>query len=229
MTFQHSDHAGTVLDEALLAVLYFRGESQALRHRIAEVEFAIAGLMPDRAIEAAGLLGVTPDLLAGALLVKEAAAQIDVILHAAGIVASIPYILEPEERIEYVSLGAGNTGRAHDLETDRQVAEFKFIHWHGGAESVRQDSLLIDLFHLAVSQTTKARRIYLTGIAVPMRFLEGSRRDLRTALARRPGVPEQFNKVYGDNFVTVRDYWAAIRDQVEVIDLESLVPTLLRT
>jgi hypothetical protein len=40
-------------------------------------------------------------------------------------------------------------GRSFDLETDRQVAEFKFIAWRGGAEAIRQNGLFIDIFRLA--------------------------------------------------------------------------------
>lgn len=212
------------LAEALSAVLGFRGESKSFRHRIAAVEAGIVGKDALGALERARSEGLTEHVLAGSLLVKAASAQIDVVLHAAGIIAALPYVLEPDERIEYVSLGAGNTGKAHDLETDRRVAEFKFITWQGGPESVRQDSLLVDLFHLATSRTSKQRVLYLTGVAVPMKFLERSKRDVRAALARRPGVPEQFDEAYGDLALTVKDYWARIRDQVEVCDLVGLVP-----
>ncbi|WP_283814259.1 hypothetical protein [Bradyrhizobium aeschynomenes] len=41
----------------------------------------------------------------------------------------LPHILEEGEIVDYVSLGAGNTGRPFDLETNRRIAEFKFIHW----------------------------------------------------------------------------------------------------
>jgi RNA polymerase sigma-70 factor (ECF subfamily) len=33
--------------------------------------------------------------------------------------------LEPGELVQSLSLGAGNTGRAHDLETDRRIDEFR--------------------------------------------------------------------------------------------------------
>ena len=214
------------LAEALRAVLRFRGESQTFRHRIAAVENGVVGEDADGAIDRAFLEGMTGDVLKGSLLVKAASAQIDVVVHAAGIVASLPYILGPDERIKYVSLGAGNTGKAHDLETDLRVAEFKFIKWQGGAESVRQDSLLVDLFHLATSQTSKQRFLYVTGKSIPMAFLEGSKRNVRAALARRPGVPGQFDQIYGDWDPTVKDYWASIQEQVEICDLAGLVPEL---
>jgi len=210
--------------EALSEVLLFRGDSQTFRHRIAAVEAAVIGENAAEAITSARSEGLTEGVLADSLLVKAASAQIDVVLHAAGIIAALPYVLEPGERIEYVSLGAGNTGRAHDLETDLRVAEFKFIKWQGGSEAVRQDSLLVDLFHLATTETSKRRVLYLTGTKVPLKFLNKSTRDLRKALARHPGVPKQFENFYGDVSPTVKDYWVSIRDRIEVVDLVGLIP-----
>ena len=60
-----------------------------------------------------------------ALLVKRSAGQINVIVHAVGILVALPKILEPGELVQSLSLGAGNTGRAHDLETDRRIDEFR--------------------------------------------------------------------------------------------------------
>ena len=74
-------------------------------------------------------LGLDIDLLTASYLVKSLAGQINVIIHAVGILTALPEILEENERVEYLSLGAGNTGRQFDLETDRRIAEFKFINW----------------------------------------------------------------------------------------------------
>ena len=51
--------------------------------------------------------------------------QINVIVHAVGILVALPKILELGELVQSLSLGAGNTGRAHDLETDRRIDEFR--------------------------------------------------------------------------------------------------------
>lgn len=67
--------------------------------------------------------------------------KVNVVIHALGILLCLPHILEADGTVQYVSLGAGNTGRQFDLETDRRVAEFKFIQWQGGPESIRQNSL----------------------------------------------------------------------------------------
>jgi hypothetical protein len=38
-------------------------------------------------------------------------------------------------------------------------------------------------------------------------------------LGRRPGVAEQFDAIYGSEaFIHVADYWAAVRDCIEVVD-----------
>jgi hypothetical protein len=71
--------------------------------------------------------------------------------------ACLPHILEDGERIEYLSLGAGNIGRAFDFETNYRVAEFKFIRWRGGAESIRQNSIFKDYFLLAEGETDKRK------------------------------------------------------------------------
>ncbi|MDP1794368.1 MAG: hypothetical protein Q8K63_09560 [Acidimicrobiales bacterium] len=212
----------------LEAFLTFRGDSRQLRYRIASVESAVQGRRALEALEAAKAWGVNKSLLAGARVAKRAAAQVDVVLHAAGILHALPHVLDDDEVVEYVSLGAGNTGRAHDLETDRQVAEFKFINWAGGAETVRQDTLLIDLFNLATASTTKRRVMYVTGIDVPLHWLETSKRLTRECLARKRRIPGRFDAHYGpDGHPYVRDFWAHIKDLVALTDLAPLVPGLV--
>jgi hypothetical protein len=99
--------------------------------------------------------GIGSDLLEAAATVKRAAAQIDVLIHSIGILHLLPSILEEGETIEYLSLGAGNTGKKFDLETDRQIAEFTFIAWRGGVEAIRQNKLFVDFFHLAEAVTLR--------------------------------------------------------------------------
>lgn len=72
-------------------------------------------------------VGASKDALAAAATIKALAGQINVTIHALGILRCLPHILQPGEVVEYVSLGAGNTGRPFDLETNLRVAEFKFI------------------------------------------------------------------------------------------------------
>jgi len=105
--------------------------------------------------------GIDPDVLRAASEIKRVAGQINVTIHALGIFMCLPHILEQGETVQYVSLGAGNTGRKFDLETNRRIAEFKFISWRGGAESIRQNGIFKDYFELLNEPTEKRKYLYL--------------------------------------------------------------------
>ncbi|MBS1868055.1 MAG: hypothetical protein JSS99_00145 [Actinobacteria bacterium] len=162
------------------------------------------------------------------MTIKRLSAQIDVVIHALGILTSLPYLLEPGEVIESLSLGAGNTGRHHDLVTDRQIAEFKFIQWRGGPESIRQNSVFVDIFNLANANTNKRRVLYLLDKQHALRFL-GNRRAIASVLSKNASVQARFRVAHQDEFATVREYWATVEDRVEIIDLRDLVPAFKRT
>jgi hypothetical protein len=164
-------------------------------------------------------------VLKGALAIKDLAGQIHVVIHAVGILVALPHILEPDERIESVSLGAGNSGREHDLVTDRRIAEFKFIQWRGGAESIRQNSLFIDLFNLASARTSKRRYMYVVDREHPDRFL-ASQRALSSVLSRNASAAVRFKALHRERFKTVADYADYIKDRVEIVDLQEVVPAL---
>jgi hypothetical protein len=168
---------------------------------------------------------VTTELLASAYAIKKTAGQINVLIHAVGILLLLPNILEPEEKIEYVSLGAGNTGRAFDLETDRRIAEFKFIHWQGGAETIRQNALFKDFYLLAEHQSPKRKELFVLGASNPLKFLNGGR-ALKSVLSRNARLAEDFHSTYADRFSKVRDYYAHRKAEVTILDASPLLPEL---
>jgi hypothetical protein len=196
-----------------------------LTSRIGEMERHLERQSREEAMAHLEQEDVTPDLLQAALSIKRMSGQIHVIVHAVGILASLPYVLAPGERIESLSLGAGNTGRLHDLKTDQQIAEFKFIEWRGGSESIRQNNVFIDLFNLAQADTNKRRVLYVVGKDKPLRFLQ-NRRALSSVLSRNGAAAARFRAAHGDRFLTVRDYYDAMSDRVEIVDLAELVPAL---
>jgi hypothetical protein len=167
--------------------------------------------------------GIGEDTLDAAIQIKRMSGQINVLVHAIGIVNALPYILEPGEVVRSLSLGAGNTGKAHDLETDRRVAEFKFVTWRG-ADTIRQNNLFADLFNLVSSPTTRSKFLFVVGRDIPMRFLE-NRRALGSVL-KDAHLAARFKAANGDRYLTVRDYYATVRDQVTIVDLVGIVPGL---
>jgi hypothetical protein len=158
------------------------------------------------------------EVLAAAAEMKRLAGQINVTIHALGVLLCLPYILEPGERVEYISLGAGNTGRQFDLETNRQVGEFKFIRWRGGAETIRQNSIFKDFVLLAESPTAKRKHLYLLGTHHAIKFLQGGR-ALTSVLSRNDKLRQMFFGRFGDQFRTVGDYYAVYGGAVQIKDV----------
>lgn len=219
------DHAS--IEEALAAVQAF-GAGPALTARIAGLETSLQGKTRDKAAALLTADRVDETALSGALTIKQLSAQIDVVIHALGILTSLPYVLKHGEVIQSLSLGAGNTGRHHDLETDRQIAEFKFIQWRGGPESIRQNSVFVDIFNLASANTNKRRVLYLLDKQHALRFL-GNQRAIASVLSKNASVHARFRAAHRDQFATVREYWTTIEHRVEIIDLRDLVPAFKGT
>jgi len=138
-------------------------------------------------------------LLDAALFMKQAAGQVNVLIHAVGILLSLPHILQDGEVVESLSLGAGNTGRPFDLETNRRIAEFKFITWKGGPESIRQNSLFKDFYMMAEYETKKEKYLYVIDTHHPLKFFQGGR-VLSSVLSRNNKLSKEFEDRYGNRF-----------------------------
>ena len=210
---------------ALEAIESFIGSD--LTARIADLEWEVKGCDGAQCSAKSAQVGVTSELLSAAYVVKRAAGQINVLIHAVGGLLLVPQIMEPDEKIEYMSLGAGNTGREFDLETDRRVAEFKFIHWRGGADTIRQNSLFKDFYLLAEHTTKKRKELFVLDTKHPLKFLRAGR-ALRSVLSKNVTLWEGFQAKYGNSYQTVGDYYAARQHDVVIRDAAPLVPQLLR-
>ena len=166
------------------------------------------------------------EVLTAAAAVKRMAGQINVAIHALGILRCLPHILAGGEEIEYMSLGAGNTGRRFDLETNLRIAEFKFIRWRGGAEAARQNAVFKDFVMLAAQPTGKRRYLYLVGPDQAVRFLEGGR-AIDSVLNANQKLGRLFRAQYGDRFRTVGEYYGVHGGEVEIVDVSPWVPELV--
>ena len=170
--------------------------------------------------------GIDPDVLRAASEIKRVAGQINVTIHALGIFMCLPHILEQGETVQYVSLGAGNTGRKFDLETNRRIAEFKFISWRGGAESIRQNGIFKDYFELLNEPTEKRKYLYLLGTQHALKFFNGSR-ALDSVLSKNAKTNSRFREVYGERYSKVREFFDDHRDAVKVEDVSAWVAGLV--
>lgn len=170
--------------------------------------------------------GAKAQVLGAAGLVKQLAGQINVVIHALGTLLCLPHILRPGEVIEYVSLGAVNTGRAFDLQTNLRIAEFKFIHWQGGPESIRQNSLFKDFYEMAEHMTSKEKYLYVLGTVHAEKFLNGGR-AMSSVLSRNETLRKKFTEKFGDRYRTVHDYYLPRKESVVIQDVSPFVPGLV--
>ncbi len=169
---------------------------------------------------------ITASLLDSAFILKEVAGQINVIVHAVGILIALPHILREGEVIQSLSLGAGNTGKAFDLETDWRVAEFKFIQWRGGPESIRQNSIFKDFYGLAEAETSKERFLYVVDLTHPLKFFT-SGRALSSVMSRNNKLWTDFQKRYGSRFSKVCEYYEYRQSHVQIVDILKVVPEMV--
>ncbi|HEX7177586.1 MAG TPA: hypothetical protein VF240_20170 [Pyrinomonadaceae bacterium] len=201
----------------------FTGHS--LTRRIETLESALSGTDADAHAAILANESISRELLAGAYLLKRKAGQINVVIHALGILLLIPHIIEPGERIKYLSLGAGNTGKPFDLETTHRVAEFTFINWRGRADTGRQNKLFKDFFLLAEHPTPKRKYLYVLGTEHPLRFLT-SRRSPESVMSRNNPLWADFQSQYNDRFSTVGQYFAHRHQAVTIEDVGKYLPEL---
>jgi hypothetical protein len=204
------------IDKALQALEALPGDS--LTESLSEIERLIIGSGVEDVDGFCAMRGIDGAFMDSAIAVKRVAGQINVIIHAAGILRSLSGLLEPGEKVESVSLGAGNTGRQFDLETNMRVAEYKFIDWQGGPESIRQNGIFKDFFALAEYETHKNKYLYVVGTEYPLKFFNGGR-ALTSVLSRHPKILAHIHEKYGESIARVRDYYEMKKNDVTICDV----------
>lgn len=197
-----------------------------LTKRIQQLENELAGITGAVASDFCSRNALN-EVFDAACLIKRVAGQVNVIIHAAGIILSLPFILRRNEKIVSLSLGAGNTGKQFDLETDCQIAEFKFIYWQGGSETIRQNGLFKAFYELAEYDNPKRLRkcLYIVDDQYPLKFLNG-RRAVSSVFDRYPDLLSGMEKRFDERFLTVRDYYLFRKEEVCIIALKRIVPAL---
>jgi hypothetical protein len=209
------------ITDAIAQINQFKGHS--LTETIAAIESKLtnAGVAGISSVNES--FHINQQLLVAAAAIKRASSQVDIVIHAVGIVCALPHILESDEVVESLSLGAGSAGSDFDLVTSKRIAEFKFINWQGGSEAVRKKTLFEDYFRLVREQTFKEKYLYLLNTEIPMRFLRGRSNILRL-LDRNNRLKEDFVARYGHTYHTVGEFYSAHEEAVRFVNLVEVVP-----
>jgi hypothetical protein len=182
-------------------------QNHNLGYKLAQLEKQFCGIDAKSITGLSSIHKINEQLIHSAFDVKKELGQINEVIHAVGIVLLLPLILEPNEVIEYVSLGAGNTGKGFDLETNIRIGEFKFIGWKGGSESIRQNQLFKDFYYLAEAHTKKRRLSICNWIRASTKILNGRRAIYSSVCSRNAKTSKDFNDKYGSKFKTVYEYF----------------------
>ena len=166
------------------------------------------------------------DTLNAALDVKSVMGQINVIVHTLGIINSLPYLLEDNEVVESVSLGADNASSEFDLITNKRIAEFKFITWRGN-DSMRLKTTFGDYYNLVECNTEKEKYLYLTDCSYFEKFLNG-RRSFSSILSKNNKIAKEFEAKYNNKYNFLNEYYDDNKFKVNLISLNDIAPDLFK-
>ena len=209
--------------ESVNRIQNFIGDSLTLR--ISEIEGILQNKNKSEISQFLQKEVINTQIINSAFSLKLVINQINVLIHALGILLTLPKILNEDEKVETLSLGAGNTGKPFDLETTFRIAEFKFINWKGGSESIRQNSLFKDFYLLAESDRYKRKELYVFGKEIPLKFLNGNR-AIESVLSKNNKLLLEFRNKYQNKFIVVKDYYDYRKNDVRIINLYDIIPEI---
>ncbi|MDR0223352.1 MAG: hypothetical protein LBI38_07480 [Oscillospiraceae bacterium] len=163
------------------------------------------------------------EILTEKLYIKRLSTQIDVAIHAYGILLTLSKILDKGEVIEYLSLGAGNKGKAFDVATSKRIAEFKFAKWDGGSNTIRKNGIFKDFLELAINTDSGGRKKYIYCLSASniKNFFKNSKRNIGGVLSRN-----SINKKYPEiqeRYKTVKEFYQDYMNEVEIIELSDYI------
>lgn len=204
-------------------------DGEELTTRVAEAEQAMRGVPGSDIGEVSRQMGLDGPTLTSALMVRRAFGRISDVIHAATIVMTLEKVMEEGEvLVRPPSLGAGNDpGRPFDVETDRRVAEFKAAEWKG-ADAMRKRTLFADLARLAMEDSGRRKQLFVVG-ELPRRYLTTTRTSVSRVINRSSQtLRDRMADRYGSLEMSVAEFTATHGSQVEVVNMEDIVPELIR-
>jgi hypothetical protein len=211
-------HGGVLMDgtfglaDCVDRVARFSGTN--LASTIAELEYRSENLGKTQLAEQMAAAQIDSSLLKAAFIVKHAATQIDVVIHAIGMLVLLPSILDQDESIESLSLRAGSSEtKRFDLETNRRIAEFTFIEWQGN-DNTRLQKVFKDFFRLVEFETAKSKELWLTDDKFVLKYLR-SKASVRSATHKHRNVWEAF-QLRHPSLKTVSEYYRDHESQVRL-------------
>jgi hypothetical protein len=160
-------------------------------------------------------------------VIKKASAQVDEVVHASGIMLAKSVWLKKNERVTYLSLGAGNHPEKFDMVTNLRIAEFKFGKWNdSSANGQRRRSYFGNYINLLTAKNTRERYFVVEDKIAVEKFLKG--KSLWRNVLRRnwSGIAkvEQFLQTNGlENLKTVGEIYRIKKPVVSIVSFNEIV------
>jgi hypothetical protein len=222
-----------------MVLIYFRGKSQfKIRLKTEEQAFKqieefkgsnlneiIGKLKGDLIGKTKSQILILEDLYKSALIVKKISSQIDEIVHASGIINCLAKILEPNERIQKLSLASGSDGARFDLETSNRIAEFKFARWQKkSANGSRKRQVFADLVNMFLFQTERKKELYVLDADRVVKYFKSNRSKWKNVLSKSGGLEKRLSEYLLKNSIkgeTLFDVFSI--SGVTIIDIDSIL------
>lgn len=161
------------------------------------------------------------DLYRSAQEIKLLSNQIHEIIHSIGMINILDTILEPDEKIERISLGSGNSNSEFDLITNKRIAEFKFNLWNVGNNSNRKEEFLKDYLKLFIDNSNKKKEFYCFHKVEFEKYLTGNTKfkEIKKLTGKIISNVSDIETRYKLNLTTLRDLKNIPNHKVKIKDL----------
>jgi hypothetical protein len=167
------------------------------------------------------------NVFSSAKIIKAASAQIDDIVHVSGIMLAKSIWLQENEKVEYVSLGAGNHIDRSDLETNLRIAEFKFGKWNeNSANGIRRRGYFSNYINLLTANINQDKYFVVEDKTAFVKFMNGKAK-WKNVLSKNPTAFKKLENFLVDNSMesleTVNEIYNHFKEVVTVINFNKII------
>lgn len=162
-----------------------------------------------------------------AKIIKQASSQIDEIVHASGIMIAKEVWLNEDEKVEYLSLGAGNLKERFDMETNLRIAEFKFGKWNEkSANGIRRRGYFSNYVSLLAANNPRSKYFVVEDKKAFIKFMSG-KATWRNVLSKNPSGFKKLENFIIENkkeyLITVDEIYKEFEGRVTIIEFNQII------
>lgn len=166
-------------------------------------------------------------VFSAAKIIKEASAQIDEIVHASGIMLAQSIWLHKDEKVLYLSLGAGNHKGKFDFETNLRIAEFKFGKWNeSSANGIRRRGYFSNYVTLLTTEDIRTKYFVVEDKNAFEKFIK-KKSQWKNVLSKNPTCYKNLEKFLVNNkmeyVTTVGEIYNHFQEVVTIVDFNEII------